>query len=183
LARDERPALVVLDLMLPQMSGFEVYKSLKRDPATARIPVVMLTARAEEADRISGLELGADDYITKPFSPRELVLRVKKIVQRSSPSGEEVLRVGPILLDRTKHEVRVNNRAVELTATEFKLLSFLMERRGRIQGRTNLLNDVWGYESLIDTRTVDTHVRRLRDKLREASSCIETVRGYGYRIK
>ena len=186
-ARAENPALIVLDLMLPGLSGLEVCRALKSDPATARIPIVMLTAKAEEIDRIVGLELGADDYITKPFSPRELVLRVKSVLRRHS--GEtaaaeklESLTAGTITVDRERHIVRVKSKLLELTATEFKLLTLLIERRGRVQSRDVLLNDVWGYESIIDTRTVDTHVRRLREKLGPAADCIETVRGFGYRI-
>lgn len=187
--RAEKPALLVLDLMLPGLSGLEVCKALKGDPATARIPIVMLTAKTEEIDRIVGFELGADDYITKPFSPRELVLRVKSVLRRQSgePAASAVDKCGPltagaITVDRERHTVRVKTKAVELTATEFKLLSLLIERRGRVQSRDALLNDVWGYESLIDTRTVDTHVRRLREKLGPSADCIETVRGFGYRI-
>jgi len=185
-ARSEVPALIVLDLMLPGMSGLEVFGALKGDPATAPIPVIMLTAKAEEVDRIVGLELGADDYITKPFSPRELVLRVKSVLRRNTSGtaqgGSALLKLGAISVDRERHEVRVKNKEVELTATEFKLLTLLIERRGRVQSRDTLLNDVWGYESVIDTRTVDTHVRRLREKLGSAADCIETVRGFGYRI-
>lgn len=183
-ARTEKPDLIILDLMLPGMSGLEVCKVLKGDLVTAAIPIIMLTAKAEEVDRIVGLELGADDYITKPFSPRELVLRVKSVLRRSEKPAEqsEVLRVGAIVVDRARHQVRVKSRVLELTATEFKLLLILIERRGRVQSRDRLLNDVWGYESAIDTRTVDTHVRRLRDKLGGAADCIETVRGFGYRI-
>jgi len=184
-ARVESPALIVLDLMLPGMSGLEVCKVLKGEPATARIPIVMLTAKAEEIDRIVGLELGADDYITKPFSPRELVLRVKSVLRRHATEPEEnmePLSAGAITVDRERHVVRVKNKPLELTATEFKLLTLLIERRGRVQSRDILLNDVWGYESIIDTRTVDTHVRRLREKLGPAADCIETVRGFGYRI-
>lgn len=184
-ARHDLPALIVLDLMLPEMSGLEVCKALKSDAATARIPIIMLTAKAEEIDRIVGLELGADDYITKPFSPRELVLRVKSVLRRTSDESAKeatLLKIGDIAVDRERHEVRVKNKPVELTATEFKLLSLLIERRGRVQSRDTLLNDVWGYESVIDTRTVDTHVRRLREKLGAAADCIETVRGFGYRI-
>jgi DNA-binding response OmpR family regulator len=183
-ARTAAPALIVLDLMLPEMSGLEVCKVLKSDAATARIPIIMLTAKAEEVDRIVGLELGADDYLTKPFSPRELVLRVKSVIRRSSGSGEPdaQLQVGDIKIDRSRYEVLAKGRPVDLTATEFKLLSVLVERRGRVQNRDKLLTDVWGYESLIDTRTVDTHVRRLREKLGDAAECIETVRGFGYRV-
>ena len=183
--RTQLPALVVLDLMLPGMSGLEVCKVLKGDPVTSKIPVIMLTAKAEEVDRIVGLELGADDYITKPFSPRELVLRVKSVLRRGNGvSGEQAdqIKLGVINIDRARHQVRVKGKPVELTATEFKLLTLLIERRGRVQHRDKLLNDVWGYESVIDTRTVDTHVRRLREKLGTAADCIETVRGFGYRV-
>ena len=184
-ARSQLPTLMVLDLMLPEMSGLEVCKVLKGDPVTAKIPVIMLTAKAEEVDRIVGLELGADDYMTKPFSPRELVLRVKSVLRRGTVQSEEpndLVQLGPIRIDRSRHEVRINGQPVELTATEFKLLALLIERRGRVQNRDKLLNDVWGYESVIDTRTVDTHVRRLREKLGPAADCIETVRGFGYRV-
>ena len=185
IARAETPDLVVLDLMMPGMSGLEVTKQLKQSPATRGIPIVMLTARAEEVDRIVGLELGADDYVTKPFSPREIVLRVQAVLRRAvvvDAVKEDVLEVGSIQIDRAKHEVRIGGVACDFTATEFKLLSVLMERRGRLQSRDVLLNDVWGYESAIDTRTVDTHVRRLREKLGEAADLIETVRGFGYRM-
>ena len=183
-ARTELPALIILDLMLPRMSGLEVCKVLKSDIATRHIPVIMLTAKAEEVDKIVGFELGADDYVTKPFSPRELILRVNRSLRRGKdkmPSVEK-LAIGDLVLDHGRHEVLVKNEPVELTATEFKLLALLMERRGRVQGRDRLLNDVWGYESVIDTRTVDTHVRRLREKLGALASYIETVRGVGYRI-
>lgn len=183
--RTQLPALIVLDIMLPGMTGLEVCKVLKGDPATAKIPVIMLTAKAEEVDRIVGLELGADDYITKPFSPRELVLRVKSVLRRgTAPAGEQndLINLGVISVDRARHQVRVKGRLVDLTATEFKLLTLLIERRGRVQNRDKLLNDVWGYESVIDTRTVDTHVRRLREKLGSVADCIETVRGFGYRV-
>ena len=183
-AREAHPALIVLDLMLPGMSGLDVCKTLRADPTTKQIPIIMLTAKAEEVDRIVGLELGADDYITKPFSPRELVLRVKSVMRRAAESTEttDVLQFGDIHLDRVRHEVRVRGKAVEFTATEFKLLALLIERRGRVQSRDVLLNEVWGYETAIDTRTVDTHIRRLRDKLGPAADCIETIRGFGYRI-
>jgi two-component system phosphate regulon response regulator PhoB len=183
-ARDLHPALIVLDLMLPGISGLDVCKMLRTDPATKQIPIIMLTAKAEEIDRIVGLELGADDYITKPFSPRELVLRVKSVMRRAagSPESTDVLDFGDIHLDRVRHEVRIKGKPVEFTATEFKLLALLIERRGRVQSRDTLLNEVWGYESAIDTRTVDTHIRRLRDKLGETADCIETVRGFGYRV-
>src|SRR4051794_12564708 len=184
LAREESPALIVLDLMLPKMPGLEICKVLKTDAATRSIPVLMLTAKAEEVDRIVGLELGADDYVTKPFSPRELVLRVKSILRRASAPQEpaDILRLGDIQVDRARYEVTVKNKSIDFTATEFKLLTMLMERRGRVQSRDTLLNDVWGYESVIDTRTVDTHIRRLREKLGGSSDCIETIRGFGYRV-
>jgi len=183
-ARTQTPALIILDIMLPGMSGLEVCKVLKGDSATLKIPVIMLTAKAEEVDRIVGLELGADDYITKPFSPRELVLRVKSVLRRGVSPAEQgdQIKIGAITVDRARHQVRLKGKQIELTATEFKLLSLLIERRGRVQHRDKLLNDVWGYESVIDTRTVDTHVRRLREKLGSAADCIETVRGFGYRI-
>jgi phosphate regulon transcriptional regulator PhoB len=183
-ARHALPALIVLDLMLPGLSGLEVCKLLKSEPATKLIPIIMLTAKAEEVDRIVGLELGADDYITKPFSPRELVLRVKSVIRRTNSPGEidEMLKLGDIQVDRARYEVQIKGKPVEFTATEFKLLTLLMERRGRVQSRDTLLNDVWGYESIIDTRTVDTHIRRLREKLGKAADCIETIRGFGYRI-
>jgi two-component system phosphate regulon response regulator PhoB len=175
---------VVLDLMLPEVEGTDVCKRLKAEAKTAQIPILMLTAKAEEVDRVLGLELGADDYVTKPFSPREVVLRIKSILRRAQGEAEpaEVLKIGDIVVDRAKHEVTVKNKPVELTATEFKLLAMLMERRGRVQSRDRLLTDVWGYEGDVDTRTVDTHVRRLREKLGKAADCIETIRGVGYRF-
>lgn len=183
LAGEIMPSLIVLDLMLPGMSGLEVCRALRSDPLTARIPILMLTARAEEIDRIVGLELGADDYVTKPFSPRELVLRVKNILRRYSSDEEgERLVAGKIVIDRERLQVTVDGKNVDFTATELKLLSLLIERRGRVQSREALLNDVWGYEMAIDTRTVDTHIRRLREKLGSAADEIETVRGFGYRV-
>jgi two-component system phosphate regulon response regulator PhoB len=183
-ARNESPSLIVLDLMLPRMPGLEICKVLKSDAATRHIPIIMLTAKAEEVDKIVGLELGADDYVTKPFSPRELILRINRSLRRGKDkvAGVEKLTIGELVLDHTRHEVLVKARPVELTATEFRLLALLMERRGRVQGRDSLLNDVWGYESVIDTRTVDTHVRRLREKLGSLATYIETIRGVGYRI-
>jgi phosphate regulon transcriptional regulator PhoB len=183
-ARSELPALVILDLMLPGMSGLEVCKVLKSEAATRHIPIIMLTSKAEEVDKIVGLEIGADDYVTKPFSPRELILRINRSLRRGKEKapGVEKISIGELVLDHTRHEVHVKGRPVDLTATEFRLLALLMERRGRVQGRDSLLNDVWGYESVIDTRTVDTHVRRLREKLGPLASYIETIRGVGYRI-
>src|SRR5213594_4364128 len=183
-ARDDKPDFIILDLMLPKMSGLEVCRILKSDTATSHISILMLTAKAEEVDRVVGLEFGADDYVTKPFSPREVTLRIKAILRRGEPKSDgEHLTAGPIRIDPGRHEVFVNSKPVNLTMLEFKLLSTLMERRGRVQARDRLLNDVWGYESVIDTRTVDTHVRRLRKKLGKAADLIESVRGFGYRLK
>ena len=181
-ARDDRPDFIVLDLMLPKLSGLEVCKILKSDAATSHTPILMLTARAEEIDRIVGLEFGADDYVTKPFSPREIVLRIRAILRRAE-RADESLNAGPISIDPARHQVRVSGKQVQLTSLEFKLLRTLMQRRGRVQDRDRLLNEVWGYESVIDTRTVDTHVRRLREKLGKAGDAIETVRGFGYRLR
>ncbi|HSU86481.1 MAG TPA: response regulator transcription factor [Chthoniobacterales bacterium] len=183
-ARAELPALIVLDLMLPRMSGLEVCKVLKSDNSTRHIPIIMLTAKAEEVDRIVGLEFGADDYVAKPFSPREMLLRIKAILRRGENDGrEQSMTRGTITIDPSRHRVLVSGKPVVLTAVEFKLLSMLMKRPGRVQARDRLLNEVWGYESAIDTRTVDTHVRRLREKLGKAADAIETVRGFGYRLR
>ncbi|HEV2046380.1 MAG TPA: response regulator transcription factor [Chthoniobacterales bacterium] len=183
-ARTDKPAFIILDLMLPKMPGLEVCKILKSDPATRHIPIMMLTAKAEEIDRIVGLEFGADDYVTKPFSPREVVLRIQAILRRGEAKPEEDhLTAGPITIDPERHEVSVAGKRVNLTSLEFKLLRTLMQRRGRVQARDRLLNEVWGYESVIDTRTVDTHVRRLREKLGKAGDAVETVRGFGYRLR
>jgi two-component system, OmpR family, phosphate regulon response regulator PhoB len=183
-ARSEKPAFIILDLMLPKMPGLEVCKILKSDPSTRQIPIMMLTAKAEEIDRVVGLEFGADDYVTKPFSPREVILRIKAILRRAEgPAEDESLSTGPIVIDPARHEVSVDGKRVNLTGLEFKLLRTLMQRRGRVQTRDRLLNDVWGYESVIDTRTVDTHVRRLRKKLGKVADAIESVRGFGYRLR
>jgi phosphate regulon transcriptional regulator PhoB len=183
-ARDEVPALIILDLMLPQLDGSEVCRQLKADTRTTHIPIIMLTAKAEEVDRIVGLELGADDYVTKPFSPREIALRVKTVLRRVTGKivPAEILKVDDLTVDLGKHEVSHKGKIIELTVTEFKLLTTLMERRGRVQSRDRLLTDVWGYEGDVDTRTVDTHMRRLREKLGKAADYIETVRGVGYRF-
>jgi len=183
--RAERPDLIVLDLMLPEIDGLEVCKILRRDPATVSIPVLMLTAKAAEMDRVLGLELGADDYVTKPYSPRELVLRIRKLLKRTQAADDagEHLRIGPIEIDIPRHTARVEDKAVTLTATEFNLLALLAKRRGRVQTRERLLQDVWGYETAIDTRTVDTHMRRLREKVGRAAEYLETIRGVGYRFK
>lgn len=184
-ARRERPALIVLDLMLPGLSGFEVLEQLRADEATASIAVLMLTARKEEPDRIKGLSLGADDYLTKPFSPQELVLRVRAILRRSAaaPVTGEILTIGALTIDRAAHKVTVRGHDIELTPTEFKLLLLLAERRGRVQGRAQLLESVWEAAPDIQTRTVDMHVQRLRAKLESAGDLIETVRGFGYRLR
>lgn len=185
MARRDRPSLIVLDLMLPGMSGFDVLAKLREDANTATVAVLMLTARKEEPDRIRGLELGADDYLTKPFSPQEMVLRVGAILRRLAGSAEpaDLLQIGPIRVDRSAHRVMVNEIEVELTPTEYKLLLTLAERRGRVQARSHLLETVWDAAPDIQTRTVDMHIQRLRTKLHPAGDLIETVRGFGYRIK
>ena len=181
----ERPDLIVLDLMLPEIDGTEVCKILRRDPATAEIPILMLTAKAAEMDRVLGLELGADDYVTKPYSPRELVLRIRKLLKRIQAADEagEHFRIGPVEIDVPRHVALIDGKSVALTATEFNLLLILAKRRGRVQTRERLLQDVWGYETAIDTRTVDTHMRRLREKIGPAAELLETIRGVGYRFK
>ena len=183
-ARKFSPDMILLDVMLPEIDGLEVCKILRRDPATASLPIIMLTAKASEIDRVLGLEFGADDYVTKPFSPRELMLRVRNLLKRKESSREEVERfqVRDIELDVSKYEVKIMGQPIDLTPTEFKLLQILMERKGRVQSRDRLLQDVWGYDQLIDTRTVDTHVRRLREKMGEAADYVTTVRGVGYRL-
>ncbi|MCU0782961.1 MAG: response regulator transcription factor [Verrucomicrobia bacterium] len=183
-AKATLPSLIVLDLMLPEIDGLEVCKLLRRDPTTAAIPIIMLTAKAAEVDRVVGLELGADDYVTKPFSPRELVLRIRKLLQRREGAVEkrETLRFGDLLIDVPKHLATWRGKSFDLTATEFKLLTVLTQRAGRVQSRDALLRDVWEYDSLIDTRTVDTHMRRLREKLGAAAKHLDTVRGVGYRF-
>jgi DNA-binding response OmpR family regulator len=184
-ARSLLPDMIVLDLMLPEVDGLEVCKILRRDATTAGIPIIMLTAKAAEIDRVLGLELGADDYLTKPFSPRELVLRVKNLLHRRQATEErqvDRLQLGDLIIDIPRHLVTVGRTPVDLTATEFKLLTVLAQRRGRVQSRERLLQDVWEYDNMIDTRTVDTHMRRLRDKLGKASKYLDTVRGVGYRF-
>lgn len=184
-ARRDRPSLIVLDLMLPGLSGFEVLQQLRADEATREIAVLMLTARREEPDRIKGLSLGADDYLTKPFSPQELVLRVRAILRRSAaaPVSGDRLSIGSLSIDRAAHKVAVRNAEIDLTPTEYKLLLLLAERRGRVQGRAQLLESVWEAAPDIQTRTVDMHVQRLRAKLESAGDLIETVRGFGYRLR
>jgi two-component system phosphate regulon response regulator PhoB len=180
-----KPDLIILDLMLPGLDGKDVCRTLKSNPATQTIPVLMLTAKAEELDRVVGFELGADDYVTKPFSPRELILRIKAILRRR-PSGTEeakVIRIGDLLIDVDRHQVSIKDRPISLTSTEFKLLLELASKRGRVQTRQSLLNRVWGYTFEGYERTVDTHIRRLREKLEEMADCIETLRGFGYRFR
>jgi len=186
LARTFEPDLVILDVMMPELSGIQICRMMRADPKLKGVPVIFLTARAEETDRIQGLESGADDYICKPFSVKELILRVKSILRRSSessaPSGAKPLHIGRIVLDPERHEATVSGSPLNLTATEFKLLHLLMERQGRVQTREHLLINVWNYETEIETRTVDTHMRRLREKLGPEAGWIETIRGVGYRM-
>ncbi|HUF77897.1 MAG TPA: response regulator [Thermoanaerobaculia bacterium] len=179
------PDLLILDLMLPGLDGLELARLLQRDRRTAALPLIMLTARGEEVDRIVGLELGADDYISKPFSPREVVLRVKAVLRRATrePQTGDEIRIGDLVLDVAGHRLGVDGRQVELTATEFRLLKLLMERAGRVQTRSQLLSDVWGYSEDVDSRTVDTHIRRLRRKLGSEAERVETVIGVGYRLR
>ena len=185
-ARQERPMLIVLDLMLPGMSGLDVLRELRADESTRQIAVLLLTARREEQDRVEGLSVGADDYLTKPFSPPELVLRVGAILRRLTASWlgpSDIVTHGPIEIDRAAHRVRVHNREIELTPTEYRLLVLLYERRGRVQERSHLLETVWEAAPDIQTRTVDMHVQRLRTKLGDAGDLIETVRGFGYCLR
>jgi two-component system phosphate regulon response regulator PhoB len=179
------PNLIILDLMLPGMDGKDVCRVLKSNPVTQTIPVLMLTAKAEELDRVVGFELGADDYVTKPFSPRELVLRIKAILRRKTldEEGVKVIRVGDLLIDLERHHVSVKDRPISLTSTEFKLLVELASKRGRVQTRQGLLERVWGYTYEGYDRTVDTHIRRLREKLGDMAEYIETLRGFGYRFR
>ncbi len=183
----DRPDLVLLDVMLPGLSGYEVLAELRRRPDLGDVPVVMLTARREEQDRIRGLELGADDYLTKPFSPRELVLRVAAVLRRvRSPAitgSGRILRGGDITVDSDALRVRVADQSVDLTPTEYRLLVTLLERRGRVQTRQQLLEAAWDIHADIETRTVDMHIQRLRSKLGDAGDWIETVRGFGYRFR
>lgn len=180
-----QPDLVVLDVMLPDVSGIEVCRRLRRNPQTVRLPVIMLTARTEEVDRVVGFEVGADDYVTKPFSPRELVLRVEAILRRTIPSadveGPQMITLGDLVIDVPAHRVEVLGQQILLTALEFRLLMDLVTRAGRVQSREALLDRVWGYSPGVETRTVDTHVKRLREKLGSGAKHIETVRGVGYR--
>jgi len=179
-----QPDLLVLDVMLPDLSGIEVCRRLRRNPQTIRLPVIMLTARTDEVDRVVGFEVGADDYVPKPFSPRELVLRVEAILRRTIPAvevGPQVIALGDLVIDVPAHRVEVKGEEILLTALEFRLLLDLASRAGRVQSRDALLERVWGYSPDVETRTVDTHVKRLREKLGAGAAHIETVRGVGYR--
>lgn len=185
LAREKMPDLVLLDLMLPGISGIEVCKSLKKDPKTANLPVIILTAKGEEIDKIVGLELGADDYVTKPFSMRELVARVKSILKRygvKSLPVKPAVKFADLQIDSEKHEVLANGKPVELTAKEFSLLKFLAENKDKVFSRERLLDAIWGIEVAIETRTVDVHMRRLREKLGKAGKHLKTLRGVGYKF-
>lgn len=185
LTRKQTPDLVVLDVMLPEFSGLEVLKTLKFDSALKRIPVVLLTARGEELDRVLGLELGADDYVPKPFSVRELLLRIRRILERveDQRQGDVILRCDGIALDEERYDVRIDGEPLQLTTTEFNLLSYMLRNQGRVLSRDRLLETVWGYSYGGATRTVDTHIQRLREKLGRHGRCIETVRGFGYKLE
>jgi two-component system phosphate regulon response regulator PhoB len=184
-AKKERPGLIILDLMLPGMDGKDVCRILKSDPLTRPIPILMLTARTEEMDRVIGFELGADDYVTKPFSPRELILRVKAILRRKEAPEEEKKRIQirDLLIDTEKHQVFIKKNLIPLTSTEFKLLLELASKKGRVHTREQLLDKVWGYTYEGYARTVDTHIRRLREKMGPLGNFIETIRGVGYRFR
>ena len=182
----ELPDIVILDLMLPEISGTEVCKLLRKQKSTAAIPVIMVTAKGEEIDRVVGFEVGADDYMVKPFSARELLLRMKAILRRSIPAevtNEKILNLGSLNIDPSRHRVTVADEEITITSTEYKLLLTLAERTGRVQSRERLLQDVWGYSSDADTRTVDTHITRLRAKLGDEGDMILTVRGFGYKLE
>ena len=185
IAKQDLPAVIILDLMMPEMSGVEVCRALRKNPTTSRIPILMLTAKSTEDDKVVGFECGADDYVTKPFSPRELVLRVRAVARRQPDQGVAKpipVRSGMMQLDRGTMTASMGGKKLVLTSTEFRLLELLVRRVGNSQSREVLLSEVWGYEASLDTRTVDTHVRRLRDKLGKTGKCIETVRGSGYRL-
>ena len=178
------PDVLILDLMLPGISGLDVCKSIRADDDIRDMSIIMLTAKGEEIDRVIGFELGADDYVTKPFSVRELILRVKVLLkkQRESLAQNKLVTFGPIRIDLDAHELKINDKEIVLTALEFKLLQHLVKRKGRVQTREQLLGDVWGYSAEVTTRTVDTHIKRLREKLGNTSDYIQTIRGVGYRF-
>jgi DNA-binding response OmpR family regulator len=185
--RGNPPDLLILDLMLPELDGLEICKALRSNPDSSALPILMLTAKAEETDKIIGLELGADDYMTKPFSPKELVARVKTLLRRSKRQEKESpstpYKYGPLVLDEARHEIKVHGREVRLTAKEFGLLTRLLKSKGRVLTREALLETVWGYDANVTTRTVDVHIRRLREKIPFLSEAIETVMSYGYKLK
>jgi two-component system phosphate regulon response regulator PhoB len=186
LARDIRPEVIILDMMMPDLNGLQLLKMIRSDALLRDTPVLFLTAKGETEDRLRGLEGGADDYLAKPFDAREVVLRVQALIRRAKPSSSAVatrLSAGNLVVDLERHEILIDGTPIELTATEFKLLRTLVERKGRVQTRERLLEDVWNYAPDIETRTVDTHMRRLRDKLGKGGDIIETVRGVGYRIR
>ncbi|MEE2791404.1 MAG: response regulator transcription factor [Acidobacteriota bacterium] len=183
LVRQQPPDLVVLDLMLPGLSGFEICRMMRGEAAIATVPIIMLTARTEEEDRVHGFELGADDYLTKPFSPRELTARIRAVLRRTQPHGsDKVLQFGSLVIDLDRHEVTENKREVRLTAKEFLLLQYLIEHQGRVLSRDLLLSDVWGYQYTGGTRTVDVHIRRLREKLPTLVKHIVTIKQFGYKF-
>jgi DNA-binding response OmpR family regulator len=181
---EQPPDLLILDLMLPGADGLEICRAIRSAPTAARLPIIMVTARAEESERINGLETGADDYVTKPFSPKELVARVGALLRRAGEPGDEapVLRYGPLEMDRPGHRVLDGDREIRLTAKEFLLLEYFLEHRGRVLSRDLLLTDVWGYEYTGGTRTVDVHIRRLREKLPLLITALETVKQFGYKL-
>ncbi|HET6420152.1 MAG TPA: response regulator transcription factor [Geobacteraceae bacterium] len=184
-ARNSLPDLILLDLMLPDITGFEICKILKRSEKTSRIPIIMLTAKCEEIDRVVGFEVGADDYVAKPFSNRELMLRIKAVLRRGEEdkATEKIISIGSVSIDTSRHQVTSNGEEINLTTTEYNLLINLAERPGRVQSRDLLLKNVWGYNYIGDTRTVDTHITRVRTKLGEAGDLIKTVRGFGYKME
>jgi two-component system phosphate regulon response regulator PhoB len=185
IAKHELPTVIILDLMMPEMNGIDVCRALRKHPPTSRIPILMLTAKTTEEDKVSGFEVGADDYVTKPFSPREVVLRVRAVARRKPDQGSAKAipaRAGLITMDRAEMSATIGGKKLVLTSTEFRLLELLVRRAGQIQSRDTLLSEVWGYQANLDTRTVDTHIRRLREKLGRAGRLVETVRGSGYRL-
>ncbi len=186
MARDLRPDLIILDVMMPDLTGIQLLRMIRGDALLQDTPVMFLTAKGETEDRLKGLEGGADDYLAKPFDPRELVLRTQALLRRAKSAAakpDSRLAAGPVVIDLERHEVTAGGKPVELTATEFKLLRTLVERKGRVQTRDRLLADVWNYAPDLETRTVDTHMRRLREKLGRAGEVIETIRGVGYRAQ
>ena len=185
IATKHQPDLIVLDVMMPGMDGLEVCQRLRAHPKARHIPIIMLTARAAEADRVVGLELGADDYVTKPFSPRELVARIKAVLRRTTtpPQAPQVIRHGPIVIDETRHEVTCNAQSVQLTATEFRILQYLVSRPGQVCSRDQIIDAALGHDTAVFDRTIDVHMTAIRRKLGSAGDCVETVRGFGYKLR